>query len=165
VRFTSTQPQSLKENDRSLARGTGAAQAAGGRGSKLTRMVALRRASRVALALTILLAGGCAHGSQRSAADKARIGHSETHDVDEFLRRIDRDGVVRSYHIEDERLVVTVDADGWQRMDPARQDALKRSLWDAWAASYRRYNGNTGARIFLSVEDGAANDLGSYFAR
>jgi hypothetical protein len=128
-------------------------------------MFDLRPVAYAGAALVLLSAGaGCVRHAATSSTDPAHAEHAEIHDVDGFLKRVDRDGIVQSYHIDDERLIVTVDAADWKRIGTARQDALKRALWEAWAASYLRDSGPTTGRIFLSVEDGAANDLGSYFA-
>jgi hypothetical protein len=127
-------------------------------------MFDLRPVAYAGVALVLLCGGGCARHATTSSADPARAEHAEIRDVDGFLKRIDRDGIVQSYHTDDERLIVTVDAASWKRLGVARQDALKRALWDAWAASYLRNSGPTNERIFLSVEDGAGNDLGSFFA-
>jgi hypothetical protein len=121
----------------------------------------------LALTLGLALAAGCghAHGSASSTTTpSAQTAGDEARDVDALLKRLDRSHVVESYRIQDERLVVVVNADGWSRLGAGPQDALKRSLWEAWAASYVRRNGPATGRVFLSVEDAAGNDLGSYFA-
>ncbi len=124
-----------------------------------------------AVVLGLAVAAGCTHragtaGSASSpAATSPQTARAEEHDVDAFLKRLDRGSVVQSYRIDDERLIIVVDAGVWSGLGPGGQDALKRSLGEAWGTSYLRIKGPTNQRILLSVEDTGGNDLGSYFAR
>jgi hypothetical protein len=124
-----------------------------------------------AAALAALLPAGCGvsgcdrSGGARQAPTHAQIVREEESDVDAAVKHIpSATKLVDSYRFEDERLSVFVDAGTWRSLGPGGQEAFKKALWSAWATSYARRNGPSGARIFLSVYDMQNNDLGSYFA-
>jgi hypothetical protein len=126
-----------------------------------------------ALALLVVLGSlsGCvrgdSHGRGGAAArtqSESQIVRAESADVDAAVKRVPRArSLVQSYHIEAERLSVSVDGDAWKRLGTARQDAFKAAMWKAWSESYLQHRGRTGERIFFSVYDLRGNDLGSYF--
>jgi hypothetical protein len=128
---------------------------------------------RLALALLVAFGALCgchrgdSHGRGGSAArtqTEAQTVRAEAADVDAAIKRVPRArALVQSYHIESERLSVSVDGVAWKRLGTAGQDAFKRAMWKAWSESYLRHRGRTGERIFFSVYDEGGNDLGSYF--
>lgn len=128
---------------------------------------------RLALALLVAFGAlsGCvrgdSHGRGGTAArmqTEAQIVRAEAADVDAAIKRVPRARtLVQSYHIENERLSVSVDGGAWTRLGVAGQDAFKQAMWKAWSESYLGHRGRTGERIFFSVYDERGNDLGSYF--
>lgn len=127
---------------------------------------------RVALGLLVAAAlCGCVRGDSHGRGGSAAHAQTDTQtvraeaaDVDATIKRVPRArALVQSYHIEAERLSVTVDGGAWTRLGTPAQDAFKAAMWKDWSASYVRHRGRTGERIFFSVYDERVNDLGSYF--